>query len=104
MRDTLVAIHEELKRNFVCYRPTTPSDEDLLKDYTQARRNYFMDQLESFVASAKQAVEEPNQKDSCLKWQKHLGDRFPCHKAKDEVEGAKEYAAPAVIRRNAGSA
>jgi hypothetical protein len=104
MKDTLIAIHEELKKNFVCLRPTAPINEDLLKEYSKARKDYFMEQLEGVITSAKQAIEEPNQKDSCLKWQKHLGERFPCQNAKDEIEDAKEYLAPAVIRRNAGSA
>lgn len=104
-RDTLQKMYTDLDENGVsCFRPTTPKNEDLFSDYSQAQKDYFLERLKEFLDSARQAIEEPNQKQACLKWQKHLGDRFPCHNAKDEVEDAKKYSAPAVIRSNAGSA
>ncbi|MGD0553105.1 MAG: cyclic GMP-AMP synthase DncV-like nucleotidyltransferase [Sedimentisphaerales bacterium] len=105
MRDTLEAISAYFKSVGVrCERPTTPIGEDLFHDYSQTEKDYFVEQLDNLIISAKQAIEEPNQKDACLKWQKHFGDRFPCHLAKDEVEGAKVYSAPAIITSDAKSA
>jgi hypothetical protein len=84
LKETLVLIQAELKREFKCERPTTPKGENLLSTYTQ--KDYFMDCLETFISNAKKAIEEKNQKKGCEHWQKSLGDRFPCHLAKDEEE------------------
>lgn len=89
---------------FECKRPTTPKGEDLLANFSDTRRDYFLSQLDSFVTSAQQAIAGKNQKESCLKWQKHFGDRFSCSTAKDEESNAKSYEAPAVIASNAKSA
>lgn len=101
LRDTLVNIKSWLERNgFTCPRPTTPVGEDLFKNYSTERKEAFKNELESFIESANQAIATSNQKDACPKWQKHLGNRFPCHLAKDEIEDAKTYDSPAVIRSN----
>ncbi len=50
------------------------------------------------------AIENPNQKSACEKWQKQFGERFPCHLAKDELEEANVYEAPAIIKAPAKSA
>ncbi|GGH64733.1 cyclic GMP-AMP synthase DncV-like nucleotidyltransferase [Phaeocystidibacter marisrubri] len=101
LRDTLVNIKDWLISNgFRCPRPTTPAGEDLFKSYSPERKASFKQELDRFIESANQALATPNQKDACPKWRKHLGDRFPCHLAKDYVEGAKTYDAPAVIGSN----
>ena len=70
----------------------------------QTEKDYFKDALESFIISSNQALNNPNPKESCLKWKKHLGDRFPCHLAKDEIEGAKTYGAAPIKNDNSRSA
>jgi hypothetical protein len=102
MKNTLENIYDSLTNNFECLRPTTPKDEDVVENYSY--ETYFMDKLKSFVESARQAINETNQKNACYKWQKHLGARFSCANAKDEDEGAASYAKPAVITSNAKSA
>ncbi|MGZ3862492.1 MAG: cyclic GMP-AMP synthase DncV-like nucleotidyltransferase [Bacteroidia bacterium] len=105
LRDTLQKIKDMLDRNGgKCFRPTTPKGEDLFEKYGMAKKKYFITELEKFINSANQAIASPNQKEACLKWQKHLGDRFPCSLAKDEIEGAKEFIKPAVIGDTAKSA
>lgn len=101
--ETLTRISVILQANFVCFRPTTPS-EDLLNDYSPTRKDYFLERLTTFVASATQAIEVPNQKDACPKWRQHLGPRFPCELAEDTLEGAKTFDAPAIVRGDARSA
>ncbi|KYG81238.1 hypothetical protein AWW67_07730 [Roseivirga seohaensis] len=101
LRDTLVNIKNWLELNgFKCPRPTTPKGEDLFRGYSDEKKEYFRNVLNSFITSANQALENPNQKDASLKWQKHLGSRFPTHLAKDEIEGAKTYLASPVIKSN----
>nr|WP_321452620.1 hypothetical protein [uncultured Carboxylicivirga sp.] len=105
LRDTLVAINNDLEQNdFTCYRPTPKIGEDLFATTSEEDKMYFKNALESFIISANQAINNPNKKEACLKWQKHLGHRFPCHLAKDEIEGSKIYAAPPVKNDNSKSA
>src|ERR1035437_4895637 len=86
LRDTLKAIKSFLDNNGCkCPRPTTPENDDLFASYSQSKKDYFLSVLNSFITSATQAIDNPNQKDSCLKWQKHLGSRFSCAIAKDEI-------------------
>lgn len=105
-KETLENIQNKLNNKFECKRPTTPKGEDLFSDYSDTKRDYFLDQLKSFATSAKQAIEGKNPKDTCLKWQKHFGDRFSCSTASDEDEqtDTKSFSAPAVITQNAKSA
>lgn len=102
LKDTLQSIYEELSYTFECIRPTTPEGEDVMEGYNE--ETYFMGKLKAFLDSAKQAINETNPKNACHKWQKHLGPRFSCANIKDEDEGAKSYAAPAVVTSNAKSA
>jgi len=83
-KETLVLIKTKLDSSFTCYRPTVPTNEDLLANY--GHKGYFMDCLQKLIDSAITALKEPNQKKSCEHWQKHFGDRFPCGLAKDEDE------------------
>ena len=103
LKATLEVIQSELQLEFKCERPTTPVGEDLLAGYSQNQKDTFLEYLESLLRSAEHALNEPNQKTACFKWQKHFGDRFPCHRASDEVPEANKYYAAAVIKKNAGS-
>jgi hypothetical protein len=99
LKNTLVKIEEYLNSNgFKCPRPTSPKGEDLFADYKPEQKDFFAKKLNEFVESAKQAIELENQKSACRKWQKHLGHRFPCFLAKDEIEGSKTYATVPLIR------
>ncbi|MBC1237170.1 CBASS cGAMP synthase [Nostoc sp. 2RC] len=76
---TLLNIKSNLEWSFVCYRPTTPANENLLEDYSKTNKNYFLRQLGSFIQSAEKALDDKtNQADACKAWQNHFGkDRFP---------------------------
>lgn len=78
LKDTLIKINEYLANNgFKCLRPTTPEDEDLFENYSDSKKEYFKNALNSFVVSAKKAIDLSNQKESSEEWEKHLGKRFP---------------------------
>ena len=105
LKDTLVRIRSYLEDNhYKCPRPTTPVGEDILASYDNNKKSFFKKSLDSFINSAKSAVAHPNQKDACAKWQAHLGNRFPCELAKDEIENSKSYMSPAIIGDSAKSA
>jgi hypothetical protein len=101
--ETMKRVHTSLKISFTCYRPTTPF-EDLVAEYSDTRKHYILDRLGAFVDSGTKAIEEPNQKESCKKWQRHFGERFSCLGAKEELEDAKAFGAPAFIKSDARSA
>lgn len=96
-KDTLQSICNNLKSNFVCYRPTTPKYENLFADFSETQKKNILDRIDSFLISANQAINNPNQKNACLKWQKHFGNRFSCSTAKDEIEDSNRYKSPAII-------
>lgn len=100
---TMQRINEILKSSFTCYRPTTPH-EDLLTDYSESRREYILDRLDTFITSGGQAIEEISQKDACPKWRRHFGERFPCELAEDILDDVKVHQAPAFIKSDARSA
>jgi hypothetical protein len=102
LRDTLINIQTALQKEFVCMRPTTPENEDLLKGYEY--KTYFMAELSFFVESAKQAINEGNEKRACGKWQSKFGNRFSCAMARDYDENASSFGSPAIITVNAKSA
>lgn len=104
MKDTLVNIKRltDFQVKITCLRPTVPKWENLLEDYKYI--DFFKERLSAFVDSAKQAINETNQKTSCGKWQMHFGERFSCASAKDEDENANTFSSPAIVTSNAKSA
>lgn len=97
MKYTLIAIENELKKEFNCFMPTTPYD-NLFSDYDENRKNNFMDNLASFIVDAKKAIdEEKNQLKACKLWQKHFGKTyFPDGKDEDEKESSSLYLTSAI--------
>ena len=89
---------------FTCYRPTPKSDEDLFAKYSQDQKDKFMEKLEKLIEDGERAINNQNQRTACEKWQKHFGERFSCSNAKDELDNAKEYSKPTIIKSPAKSA
>lgn len=92
--------------SYACYRPTPDTNEDLLEKYSsETTKNNFLDSLDSFIKSGSQALEMKSKKDACAKWQKHLGDRFPCKNiSEDPEEIAKAFIYPDRIKSDNKSA
>lgn len=91
---------------YSCYRPTVEKNEDLLEKYSsESAKKNFLDALESFIRSGSQAIEIKSKKDACAKWQKHLGDRFPCSSLEESREDlAKAFSSPDILRHDNKSA
>lgn len=94
------------RASYDCKRPTTNKTENLLEKYSsETTKKNFLDALDSFIKSGDQALEIKSKKDACAKWQKHLGDRFPCSSIIERDEDiAKAFAAPDIIRNDNKSA
>lgn len=101
--ETMRQMRAALSASFSCFRPTFPY-EDLVDDYSDSRRDYFLDRLDAFIASGDLAVAEPTQREACKRWKKHFGDRFNCDDAEDELDDARIHEAPGFIRTDARSA
>ena len=83
LKHLLIEIERQLKKSFKCKMPTTPKD-DLFEDYSDVKKNNFMDNLSTFIADAKMAIDEPNQLKASRIWRKHLGERFPLGEDKSD--------------------
>ncbi len=83
LKETLINIQSTLQRNFACYRPTAPADENLLEGYKY--KDYFMQNLSDFIEDAKKALQEKNFKKATELWRKHLSNRFPLGDDKDDT-------------------
>lgn len=101
--ETLKAIQKEIDdvrfdySYYECYRPTVDETENLLDKYSATTtKDNFLNALDSFIKSGEQAIELEAKKDACSKWQKHLGDRFPCSSIKEENSNssAKVFSSP----------
>jgi hypothetical protein len=73
---TVTKIKNWLDIAFVCFRPTTPTNEDLLKNYSSTNREYLKNSLNSLIDSGEQAIIGTSFKDAYYNWKKQLGDRF----------------------------
>lgn len=77
--ETLVNIKSSLDSEFVCHRPTTPKDEDLLEDYSNTNKDYLLGRLNSFIRDAEKALsDETSLEDASKAWRRHFDrNRFP---------------------------
>lgn len=101
MRDLLKNMYEDLSQegHFHCWRPVAPY-EDLFDNYTNGRKEAFLKELRLFMEDAEKAIAGKNPHESCIRWQKHFGERFCCSTAKDEDEDAEKKKTSGSIRNN----
>ena len=101
LRDTLKEIKKAvtLPNKFECIVPVMPND-DLFANYDQARKNNFIEALNTFIEDADKAVQEKNQLKSSKLWQKHLGCRFLEGEDKDEEDVKNQFAGLYNIAQN----
>lgn len=96
LKNTLIEIERILKYRFQCIVPATPHD-DIFKAYSEIRKTNFMNNLSAFIADAKKAVDDENNKQTAsLLWRKHLGDRFPIGADEDEKQANAEKILPII--------
>ena len=88
--------------SYVCKRPTVDKTENLLDKYSSnTAKTNFLEALNNLIVSGRQAIETSSKKDACAKWQKHLGNRFPCANIiEDDKDLAKAFSIPDSISEN----
>lgn len=74
--NTLIAIRAQLEAGFTCRMPVCPYD-DLLADYSNTRRDHFLDNLDRIIKDGETATESKSRIEASKKWRKHFGHRFP---------------------------
>lgn len=86
-RETVRNINNQLNKydSFKCIRPTTPSGEDVFLNYSETRKNNFLNTLKSLLVDCDKAKEESNyEKASEYLRDNQFGNRFPKGDDKDE--------------------
>lgn len=92
-RKTVEAIYNTLSKlnGFKCIRPTTPKGEDVFANYSETRKNNFLNVLKSLKEDCIKAFEEPNyKKASEILRNNQFGNRFPL--GTDKTEDTKNRA------------
>ncbi len=80
-KGTVESIKNSLNLSFTCYRPTVPTHEELLFDYS---KDTVIKELTSLIDNAQKAIDSDCEKKASEFWHKVFGDRFPSGKEKDE--------------------
>lgn len=90
-QQTVKSIKQELESSFQCYRPTVPTDEELLSEYS---KDTVLDELGTLLNNADLASEADCEKKSSEYWRKIFGERFPLGKEREaEDESMSQSAA-----------
>tara|TARA_R110002050_G_scaffold158381_5_gene287688 strand:- start:11109 stop:12104 length:996 start_codon:yes stop_codon:yes gene_type:complete len=85
---TVETMLDELERSFQCLRPTIPEGEDVFSDYSETRKDNFLETLKSLKKDLARARAEPNFKKATeILRANQFGNRLPL--GKDEEEGNK---------------
>ena len=87
-RKTIEKIYNSLNVKFECIRPTTPI-EDVFDEFSDTKKNNFLNALKSLQDDCKKADEEKNFKKASEYLRNQFGDRFPLGKDEDEESKAK---------------
>ena len=83
--DTITNILDSLETEFKCYKPVTPTDEDLFADYSETKKDNVINSLKTLKRRLNKAIyEEKNEKKATDLLKKEFGDRFPEGEDKDK--------------------
>lgn len=81
LKNTAGVIKSTLETSFTCYRPTAPTNEELLAGCS---KESLLKEFENLISNAKKAIDSGCEKDASEFWRKVFGDRFPLGKEKDD--------------------
>jgi hypothetical protein len=90
-KGTVEAINNVLNSSFTCYRPTVPTDEELLADYS---KNIVLKELKDMIENAKKAINSNCEKKASEFWRKVFGDRFPLGEEADNKSTQSKISQP----------
>ena len=79
LKGTVESIDKTLRSDFICHRPTAPTDENLLAVYS---RDSILKEFQDFVDNAQKAYDANSEQEASKVWRKVFGDRFPLEQTK----------------------
>lgn len=91
LKNTAEAIKAILDISFTCYRPTVPTNEELLIEYS---KDTVLKELGDLISNAQKAINSECEKEVSEFWRKVFGERFPLGKEKDEKSTKKNNSQP----------
>jgi hypothetical protein len=104
---TAKAIYNALSDSFALTRPVFPSEE-LLADWSDSRRDNFLNKLANLNKKAEEALEDQDKTKASKKWIDVFGDRFPEHvsteASKSQTNSVVKASAPPVLGNHGRSA
>lgn len=80
---TAKVVQAALERDFACYRPTIPTDEDLLENYS---KDTVLGELENLVSNVQNAIESSRKKEASEFLRNVMGERFPLREEEEEED------------------
>lgn len=95
LRVTIAAILRKLSspNGFKCIRPTTPVGEDVFSDYSESKKENFLNALKSLQRDLDRADQEENfRKASKILRNNQFGERFPLGEDKSDKKQSKNLA------------
>lgn len=93
-KETILAIKNTLSTNFVCYRPTVPTNEELLSGFS---RDTVLKEFGDVVSKAQNAETADCEKQASEFWRQIFGDRFPLgSESKNQLATANSVQTPRV--------
>ncbi|CAM4527401.1 CBASS cGAMP synthase [Paenibacillus xylanexedens] len=102
--ETVRAIKKELDESFSLVRPVFP-DEELINDWSETKKNNFLNKLDSLIKKGDQAIAESDKTSASKKWITVFGSRFPEYEAPDsEAKAVFKSTAPAILGNHGRSA
>lgn len=101
---TLTEIINELRRNCVCFKPVTPTNEDLFSSHTNLQKQEVISRLTNLKNTIEDARNSDNEKIACEKLRIVFGDRFPTGLAQIKNQKFIRTASQAVLNRDGKSA
>ncbi len=84
-KNTAEAIKTALDESFTCYRPTVPTNEELLVNYSKDK-DTVIKELGDLINNAQKALDSDCEKEAIEFWRKVFGDRFPKEKGDNSTK------------------
>lgn len=76
--DTITNIYDTLEENFQCYKPVTPTDEDLFADLSETAKEGILGALKKIIKELDRAIYETNNEKKATDILRNIfGERFP---------------------------
>lgn len=96
--NTITNILDKIEDDFHCFKPVTPTDEDLFADVSDSNKTNIISKLKNLKQKLDKAIyQENNEKKSSEIMQKEFGDRYPIGEDTESKDCFAKTAAPIAL-------